>query len=101
MYICDPLSKNLALHAFYENQDKTGNRYINVQSCDSEKMEAIGSQVMKQNALQTWNVFTAGHKFHICDPLSETQHIPHFMKIEIRADLGISMFNCVAVKKWK
>ena len=28
--ICDPLSKNLAHPAFYENRDKTGNWYIDV-----------------------------------------------------------------------
>ena len=28
--ICDPLSENLAHRAFYENRDKTGNRYTNV-----------------------------------------------------------------------
>ena len=32
---------------------------------------------------------------------AKTQHIPHFMKIEIRPEIGISMFNCAAVKKWK
>ena len=28
--ICDPLSENPAHRAFYENRDKTGNRYTNV-----------------------------------------------------------------------
>ena len=28
----------------------------------------------------------------------ETRHIPHCMKIEIRPEIGISMFNCAAVK---
>ena len=31
----------------------------------------------------------------------KTWHIPHFMKIDIRPEIGISMFNCAAVKKWK
>ena len=29
-YICDPLSENPAHCTFYENRDKTGNRYTNV-----------------------------------------------------------------------
>jgi len=45
--ICDPLSKNPAHPAFYENRDKTGNWYIDVQLCSSEKMEAIGCLVHK------------------------------------------------------
>ena len=32
---------------------------------------------------------------------AETRHIAHFMKIEIRPEIGISMFNCPAVKNWK
>ena len=36
--VCDPLSGNPAHAAFYENQDKTRNWYINVQLCGSEKM---------------------------------------------------------------
>ena len=30
IYICDPLSENLAHPALYENRNKTGNLYINV-----------------------------------------------------------------------
>ena len=30
LYICDPLSENPAHPAFYENRDKTGDRYIDV-----------------------------------------------------------------------
>ena len=36
-HICDPLSKNPAHPEFYENRDKTGNRYIVVWFCSSEK----------------------------------------------------------------
>ena len=32
---------------------------------------------------------------------AKTRHIPHFMKIKIRPEIRISMFNCAAVKKWK
>ena len=42
---CNLLSKNLAHPTFYENQDKTGNWYIDVQLCGYEKMEAIGCLV--------------------------------------------------------
>ena len=45
LLICDALSENLAHRAFYENQDKTGNRYANVQLCGKEKMEVIGCLV--------------------------------------------------------
>ena len=34
---CGPLSENPALCAFCENRDNTGNRYIDVQLCGSEK----------------------------------------------------------------
>ena len=37
----------------------------------------------------------------ICELLSETWHITHFMKIEIRPEIGIPIFSCVARKKWK
>ena len=39
--VCDPLSGNAA---FYENQDKTRNWYINVQLCGSEKMSVAKLQ---------------------------------------------------------
>ena len=32
---------------------------------------------------------------------AKTRHIPHFMRIEIRPEIGTSMFNCSAAKKWK
>ena len=37
----------------------------------------------------------------ICDPLSENPAHPGFYEIEIRLEIGISMFNCSAVNKWK
>ena len=37
--------------------------------------------------------------YNICDPLSEIQHIAHFMKTEIRAEIGVPMCNCAARKK--
>ena len=55
---CDPLSENLAHPAFYENWDKTGNRYIDVYLCSNEKMAAISClipQVTEWNASQTQN----------------------------------------------
>ena len=39
--------------------------------------------------------------FYMYDPLSENPAHPAFMKIEIRPEINISMFNCAAVKKWK
>ena len=37
----------------------------------------------------------------MCDPLNENPaHILHFMKIEVRPEISLSMFNCAAVKKW-
>ena len=36
---------------------------------------------------------------YICDPLSENPAHHTFIKIEIRLEVGISMYNCVAVKK--
>ena len=32
---------------------------------------------------------------------AKTRHIPHFLKIEIRLEIGILMLNCVVVKKWQ
>ena len=32
---------------------------------------------------------------------AKTRHIAHFMKIEIRPEIGIPMCNCAAGKKWK
>ena len=32
---------------------------------------------------------------------AKTRHIPHFVKIEIRSEIGISIFNYTAVQKWQ
>ena len=58
----------------------------------------IGSYTLFLLPLQSkWHDYA----LFLCDPLSENRHIPHFTKIEIRLEIGISMFNCPAVKKWK
>ena len=38
----------------------------------------------------------------LCDPLSENPaHRTHFMNVKIRPEIGITMCNCAAEKKWK
>ena len=64
--ICDPVSKNPAHCAFYENRDKTGNWYTNVYG--RREMEAIGCLVPKLqsemcNGSEIWEhiaIWTAG-----------------------------------------
>ena len=45
-----------------------------------------------------YTAHTAVQNLAICDPLSETRHIVHFMIIEITPEIGIPMCNCAAGK---
>ena len=46
-FSCDPLSENPAHCAFYENRDKTGNRYTSVYCAAEKKIEVIVCLVPK------------------------------------------------------
>ena len=45
-----------------------------------------------------YTAHTAVQNLAICDPLSETRHIAHFMRIEITPEISIPMCNCAAGK---
>ena len=58
--ICDPLSKIPTHPAFYENRDKSGSWYIDVQLCSSEKIEVIGCLVP-----ELWSEMRSGCKTQV------------------------------------
>ena len=83
--IYDPLSENPAHPVFYENWDKPGSRYIDVQLCTSEKMEAIGCLVP-----ELWSETHSGCKTQVFSSWENAMFLRCY---------GISVYYRVLVKR--